>query len=113
MTKLKDGTVRLSDAEHGALVEALRRRTRFLSNPTGGDGITQQWTGLGYVKDYKAAVASGLMEPESTPHRGCMGWWRLTERGARIIAYWFGQGFNFEKIESGPFPSNLIPAEVL
>lgn len=96
------------------LVEALRRRTRYAPDPVGGKGITSQWTGLGSPSIYKQAVADGCMKcTRGTPTPRVASWWRLTEKGARIVAYWIGQGYTHERIEGNDLPSRQIPQEVL
>jgi hypothetical protein len=97
------------------MVEALRRRLRFLHNATGGQEITKQWTGLGSASAHKPATKAGFME-RATNHPSaprCDDWWKLTEKGARVIAYWIGQGFTFEQIEAGKTPSHVLPLSIL
>ena len=121
MRILNNGDAVLSQAERDCLVEALRRRGRHHDNrPHGQESIRKQWTGLGCKGGYKAAVKAGLMEfavePKSTvtcPNPHCMGWWRLTELGARIVACWIGRGWTYQRIEAGDFPAPNIPHLIL
>ena len=101
-------TRKLTKRQHGCLVEALRRHTRFnmhdLNKP-----LTEAWTGLGSMTDYKPALDAGLMVYANSPHPGFSTWWKLTIKGALIVAYWLGQGFNFEKVENGIRPDLTLP----
>jgi len=106
----KNGFTSLSRAEHGVLVEALRRRERFNDLH---QSITTQWTGLGVEGEYKAAMSAGFMQRTSTPNPRNLEWWMLTPRGAQIIAYWIGQGYTFERIEAGDVPTVIIPTTIL
>lgn len=106
---IRNRFIMLNAREHGALTEALRRRTRFFEKDR---GIRDQWTGLGGVSEYKFAVNAGLMTRVHQPNPGHSEWWRLTERGARIISYWMGRGLDHEKIEAGNLPPAEIPQEV-
>jgi len=87
------------------LVEALRRRSRF----------TSKWSGLGCKSDYWPAKRDGYMEPAfpGDPKPRIMCWWKLTERGNRVVAYWLGQGYDHIRIEAGDFPPSRIPAIVV
>lgn len=112
--RVKDKTIYLSQAEHVALVEALRRRSRFGANPTGGEGITEQWTGLGTATTYKAVVSAGFMVCATSLNRGHITWWRLTQRGAAIIRYWMDEvGYDFTTVEAGRIPPVTIPVGVI
>lgn len=102
--------MRLRKYSLAALVEALRRRQRFNQQ---NQSITDQWTGLGSKSEYAAVLKDGLMVYATSPNPGHMTWWKLTEKGARIVAYWLGQGWTYERIEAGEYPSAAIPAEVL
>ena len=104
--------MKLRKAEHRCLVEALRRRTRFLTDATGGYAITDHWTGLGSATRYKQAVASGFMIA-TEPHPGYKTWWKLTARGALIVAYWIGLGYTYGRVEDGHIPPLVIPETVL
>ncbi len=103
----------LRKGEYNVLVEALRRRTRFLNDPTGGQVITAQWTGLGSATTYKQAVARGFMECATPLNPGFNAWWRLTTKGALVVAYWIGAGHDYKTIESGHLPLSSIPDSVL
>ena len=110
----KNGDASLSMPEHSCLVDALRRRCRY--GARGDWTIRAQWAGMGCNGEYKAAVKAGLMElavipkPSYTvPNPDGMSWWKLTEQGARIVAYWIGQGFASKTLENGDLPSKVIP----
>lgn len=103
----------LNKGSYYCLVEALHRRTRFFHDPSGGPGLTQQWTGLGSTSDYKRAVADGFMEQATVCPPRTKTWWRLTERGALIVAYWMGCGFTHEEIECEELPPRYIPTCLL
>ena len=52
------------------------------------------------------------MIPKSSytvPNPDGMMWWKLTEQGARVVAYWIGQGFTSKTLENGDLPSKVIP----
>jgi hypothetical protein len=100
---------KLTSGEMFALTEALRRHLRFHDHATGGTSITKHWTGLGSATQYKAAVSAGLMECATELNPRYTTWWRLTEKGARIVAYWLGQGWTAERIEQGAIPSSQVP----
>ena len=97
---------RLGWQQHGLLCEALRRRTRFLVSPSGGNSITDQWTGLGYASEYEPVCPRYMTQATSSRPR-CMRWWRLTPEGAVIVQYWIDLGYTHENIERGDSP----PAE--
>ena len=90
----------MREAPYGLLVEACRRYTRF--GVRQGKGIEDAWTGLGFRSEYRPLIESGLMVWAcSEPAPRCMGWLKLTPRGAGIVQAWIGAGFNFETIETG------------
>lgn len=109
--------IKLRKQEHWVLIEALRRRLRFAGDGPGPSPITKQWTGLGSPTQYKQAVEGGYMQATPTPNFARhIGWWRLTDKGARIIAYWIGQGWTLARLEDihDPYdPDREIPGEVL
>lgn len=47
--------------------------------------LQKAWTGLGFQTEYKDAWKAGLMKPVIKPQPRCKAWWRLTEKGAKII----------------------------
>jgi hypothetical protein len=102
--------VYLRKHEYGCLVEALRRRQRFNDL---NKSVTDQWTGLGCKGEYKQAVEAGYMKVATSLNPGHQTWWKLTEKGARVVCYWFGLGFGYSKIEAGAMPPVMIPWEVL
>ena len=105
--------MKLRKSEHMALMEALRRRTRFIGDPTGGRHITAAWTGLGSATYYKQAQEGGYMEIATAASSGFSTWWRLTWKGAVIVAFWIGQGFDYKTIEANKIPPAEIPETVL
>ena len=100
--------MKLTKRQHRILVEALRRHTRFnmhdLNKP-----LTEAWTGLGSMTEYRPALDAGLMTCATQLHPGFSVWWKLTTRGALIVAYWLGQGFDFKKVESDNEPNLIVP----
>ena len=107
----------LTSREHGALIEALRRRLRFREEYARlGRTLTTQWTGLGSATAYKASVESGFMKlaDDHQPNPGHIQWWQLTDKGALIVAYWIGAGFDsYTHLEEGDYPPQRVPLEVL
>lgn len=99
----------LSKSEHSALVEALRRRLTFNNRD---QSITEQWTGLGCASEYRAAAIMGFMAIDGQYAPRAMRWWRLTPKGARIIAYWMGQGFTVDE-SNWSIPGVEIPTAIL
>lgn len=96
--------------EHECLVEALRRRQRFNDLK---QSIDAQWTGLGTASTYKQAVQGGYMVVATARNPGHNTWWQLTEKGARVVAYWLGQGYTFERIEMDDIPQWDVPVDIL
>lgn len=80
-----------------ALHESLRRYTRFHSDKPLTD--PSAWTGLGFKSDYRAAINAGLMQFIHPYRPRCMGWLKLTDKGAAIVQVWLDQGYTFEDIE--------------
>lgn len=113
MRTQKNGDVILGAAEYDVMIEALRRRGRFGRIDGRWQAITAQWTGLGTPTAYKDAVKYGLMERSKNPVSRGMDWWTLTEKGARIVAYWIGQGYSYESVEANRYPEITIPASIL
>jgi len=101
----------LRTKEHSVLAEALRRRCRFNGNDK--QSILKQWTGLGCATEYKQAVQGGYMEHAQKPNPGAMCWWKLTPKGAAIVAYWIGLGHNHVSVENSGLPPAVIPDEVV
>lgn len=90
--------VKLKRDEYLLLVEALRRFECFAhrqdDKPWEPEAMQEAWTGLGYATEYRPAVSAGLMRPiHEMPAPRTMGWWGLTEKGARIVLRWHRQGF--------------------
>jgi len=67
----------------GALKEATRRYKQFHS----GEVVTEAWTGLGFISDYKDVIKAGYMvwHDNETPPPRCMGWLTLTDKGISEI----------------------------
>lgn len=93
--------MRLGTKQHAYMAEALRRFECFAhrrdGHPWTVDAIRGAWIGLGFRSEYGSLVSAGLMETApgtTTPASHCMGWWSLTERGARIILAWHHQGYS-------------------
>jgi hypothetical protein len=100
--------------EYNVLVEALRRRMRFAAeSPASYKSLLTQWVGLGTASAYKQAMRDGFMEIATSVNPGYATWFRLTAKGALVVAYWIGQGWTYERIEKGELPDANIPAEVL
>jgi hypothetical protein len=78
------------------LIEACRRYTRFHMNAS----MTEAWTGLGFMSEYKEAVEAGYMKPAHSSSKRCMGWFTLTPLGAGIVSAWIGAGYNYKSIEA-------------
>lgn len=81
----------------GLMLEALRRYTWFHK----GEPLTQCWTGLGYVTEYKPAIKAGFIEPATSSQPRCMRWFRLTETGATIVQQWLNEGRDYRDVEEG------------
>ena len=93
----------LKSDEYSCLVEACRRFSRFGHDYS--NDIEKAWTGLGFKTEYKQACNNGYMEPvHSMPRNRCMGWWKLTEKGVKIVQHWLDSGYDFETIENGKCP---------
>jgi len=98
--------MRLRESVYRILVEATRRYSRHGE----GKDITKAWTGLGYPSEFAAAHKAGLMRPlHDPPTPRIMGWWMLTDKGARIVQKWLDQGFDHLRIETS---GDLPPREV-
>ena len=82
------------------LVEALRRYGRFGE----GKSLTEAWTGLGSKTTYKPVLDKGYMEFIHEYHPRCIGWLRLTEKGARIVQAWLDAGYDWKRLEAGDWP---------
>ena len=108
-----NGSIRLRKDEYGCLVEALRRHSRFFTNPSGGPAITSHWTGLGSATTYKQAVEAGYMTLATASNPGHDTWWRLTEKGAKVICFWLGAGYDYKKVEFDTLPPATIPEMIL
>jgi phosphoribosylaminoimidazole (AIR) synthetase len=59
--------------------------------------IQKAWTGHGSATEYKSAIESGFITYVHKPHPGFRQWWRLTEKGARVIQKWHREGHNCGK----------------
>lgn len=87
----------MKQVEVDLLLESLRRYTRFHS----GEPLTECSTGLGYKSQYEPVLNSGYMtwtyEP---PSPRCVGWLKLTDKGAEVVQDWLNRGFSYEDVES-------------
>lgn len=81
------------------LLEALRRYSRF-GKPE-GKSLTEAWTGLGSVSEYASCLNSGLMTYATSPNPGYTTWWRLTEKGAKIVQALLDKGYTHMNVEAG------------
>jgi len=90
--------------QHTLLCEALRRYTRFGIGD--GKSLTEAWTGLGFTSYYKIALETGLMTyiDGDKPYPRILHWFRLTDKGAKIVQNWLDLGFTYEDIENGKLP---------
>ncbi len=104
---MESKAVKLTPKIQKLLAGALRRYTRFHK----GHKMTDCWTGLGFVTEYKPAINAGLMESATNSQRGCMRWFRLTPAGAKIVKAWVNSGWNYEKVEAGEIPPVIQKAE--
>jgi hypothetical protein len=102
MEKLK-----LKAASWRTLIEATRRYTRFHQ----GEDLLKAWTGLGTPPEYRQAVNDGYMEVlhgKAKPR--IASWYRLTEKGAKIVKFWLEKGYDYNKIENNDIPPiTLLP----
>jgi hypothetical protein len=90
---------KLSQRQHVLLIEALRRFDCFAVRQD-----KRKWnlanlqialTGLGSPSEYKAVTSKGLMMSHRDPETPrVMNWYRLTERGAKIVLAWYQAGFH-------------------
>lgn len=81
------------------LLEALRRYTRFGIRDK--ESLTGAWTGLGSMSTYAPCLNAGLMVCATSPNPGYSTWWRLTEKGARIVQAWLEAGYDYANVEAG------------
>lgn len=88
---------------HECLTEAARRYTRFHR----GKLLTEALVGLGTASDYRTALRGGYMALVygRTPY--CIGWLRLTDKGAAIVQRWLDEGVTYQSIEAGRQPSPI------
>jgi len=96
--------IRLGCRQLNLLLEALRRFTRFVDSEgrrTGGDELTRAWTGLGSASAYAPVVNAGLMTVATSPNPRYSTWWRLTEKGAKVVQHWIDSGYGNENVENG------------
>lgn len=87
----------MKQAELNLLLESLRRYTRFdLGKP-----LTECSTGLGYKSEYKPVLESGYMVwTYGPPSPRCLGWLKLTRKGAEIVQGWLDKGYSYEDVEN-------------
>lgn len=94
-------TIKLTSSQYHLLCEALRRFECFAVRRDNrkwriGD-LRAAWTGLGYASDYKSVVDAGLMVSVHGIWPRAIGWYQLTEKGARIILQWHKAGYKCGK----------------
>ena len=66
------------------LEEAKRRYQQFHPDEV----MTEAWTGLGCISEYKQAWDDGFMEPATKPVKQYSCWWKLTDKGANVVHSW-------------------------
>ncbi len=100
------------------LCEALRRFECFAVRRDGKkwnlSDLQKAWTGLGFPSYYKPAVKGGYihtLHDEPTVPR-CMGWYLLTEKGAKVVLEWHKQGYaciegGYTMKNNPPFPKEV------
>lgn len=87
------------------LLEAVRRYTRFgvRDNKT----LENAWTGLGSYSTYKPCVDAGLMTYATLPNPGYSTWWKLTDKGCKIVLAILNRGYDYENVENGWYEKGL------
>lgn len=98
----KRQTIPLAVAD--TLKEALRRWCKIQAEEAASgkrfrSGITSAWTGLGYPREYEAAVEGCFMSPVTCHTPRVRGFYRLEERGASIVQHWMFLGFDEKSVE--------------
>jgi len=91
--------IRLGCRQLELLLEALRRYTRF-GKPE-GKTLIGAWTGLGAMTTYAPCLNVGLMTYATSPNPGYSTWWRLTDKGAKIVQVFLDNGYNYQNVENG------------
>ena len=99
--------MKLKMGVYNLLTEATRR-LKFNENDL-RKPMTEAWTGLGTKSEYNPCLESGFMTFVSTPRPRVMTWWTLTDKGARVVSYWLGMGYDHHKIEGGECPPIEVP----
>lgn len=84
------------------LVEALRRFEMQEHRPnaltwTVENLVKYKWTGLAYASNMKQTTAKGYMRCACKYPPRTLGWYLLTEKGAKIVLEWHNQGFGFDE----------------
>ena len=81
--------MKLKNRQFNCLAEALRRCAMHPSEP-----IVKVWTGLGSYTTYKSTIDAGFMEYIHSPNPSYIQWFRLTEKGAKIVQNWIDKGYS-------------------
>lgn len=74
--------------------------------------LQEGWTGLGYPSEYKQAVEDGFMKPASKVRPKCMGWYYLTEKGARVVKHWHDTNYSTLEYSLGNTPPMNVNLEL-
>ena len=94
--------IKLGQQSYRCLLEAFRRLAMG-NNPT-RQSVTEAWTGLGSVSEYRQAWLHGYMEPVYPPLvPRVKQWWKLTRKGAEIVLAWQAMGFTSDDLSTGSF----------
>jgi hypothetical protein len=105
---------KLNKATYSVLCEALRR---FQCFHVEGDrnkkwnlaDLQSAWTGLGYASEYRPAIAGGYMTAAGKYAPRCQGWFKLTEKGAKIVLQWHKDGYKAVDYELTDRPPQVTP----
>lgn len=80
------------------LREALRRYTQFHASKK----LKDVCTGLGTATEYKPVFDAGYMTYANGPNPGYLTWWKLTDKGLKIVQKWVDEGYSHEKLPYYP-----------
>ena len=100
-TVAKPVDYKITSNQRRLLVEALRRWDRFgrMENKP----LAVAWTGLGTATDYKSVSPEYMSSVHGHSHRHDQ-WWKLTEKGAAIVQFWYDMGYRHYHIEGELLP---------
>jgi|CXWL01.1.fsa_nt_gi hypothetical protein len=97
------------------LVEALRRFECF--GVAEGrvtwcidDLVNLKWTVLAYASEMRKTTAQGYMVVAGHYEKRCLGWYQLTEKGAKIVLKWHEMGvhcFDYNVVGTPPFYKDI------